>query len=456
MSKTQELGVEPIGKLLFKYSVPAIIAMMVNAIYNVVDRIFIGQFAGENALAGLTIAFPIMMLALAFASLIGSGASSIMSIKLGKGDMEGASKTFGNSITLGIITTVLLLLVLYPNTNFFLNLFGGKAELLPFASSYLKIILVGFVFQILSFILTGTIRLEGHPNLSMVSLLVGAVANIILDYVFIGVFKMGVQGAALATIVGQILSFIVIAVYYLRGKSILKYSLSDFKLDLKEVGRIISVGFTSFISTIGTSIASVFMNRALSVYGGTAAITSMGAISSLSTLFLMPMIGVQQGMQPIVGYNYGAKDRKRVNKTIIYSTIACTVFALIVFVAIRLFPTTLLSLFLDPTSSTISMAASGLKYTTMMLPILGLGFMGLAYFQSTAQSKKSILLGSLRQFILIIPIVLVLPMIYGLNGVWLTTPIADIISTILITIFLVKDMRRPYEKELGEEISIAS
>lgn len=447
MDKTKQLGTAPIGKLLTQYSVPAIIAMLVNAVYNIVDRIFIGQFAGESALAGLTLTFPLMILIVAFASLIGSGSASIMSIRLGKNDKEGASQIFGNALTLGALITVLLLAVCYPNMKSFLALLGADSILLPYASNYMNIIMIGFVFQMSSFVLSSSVRIEGYPMLSMISMLVGAITNIILDYVFIGIFNWGVQGAAIATVTGQVLGLLVLLAFYLRKKSILSIRKEIFIPKYKEIKSIVSVGFTTFLSSIGTSVAAVFLNRSLITYGGNAAITAMGAMSSLATLFIMPMIGIQQGMQPIVGYNHGSKQKERVNKTLILSIIASSVFAIVVFIALQLFPESFLSMFLSKESSTMAIAITGLRYNILMLPFLSIGYIGTSYFQAVAKSKEAIILGSLRQFILLIPLVSILPRIFGLTGVWLATPVADAITILVTSILLIREVKRPYKIE---------
>ncbi|WFD10207.1 MATE family efflux transporter [Tepidibacter hydrothermalis] len=448
MDKTKQLGTEPIGKLLTQYSVPAIIAMIVNAVYNIIDRIFIAQYAGESALAGLTVTFPIMMLIIAFASLIGSGSASIMAIKLGKNDKEGVSQTFGNSLTLGSIVAVLFMIVCYPNMNFVLSLLGANSSLLSYAADYMNIILIGFIFQMTSFVLSSSVRIEGNPMLSMTSMLVGAITNIILDYVFIGVLSWGVKGAAIATVAGQILGFLVLLSFYMRKRSILLITKENFIPKFEEIKDIVSVGFTSFLSTIGASVASVFLNRSLITYGGNAAITAIGAISSLSTLFLMPMIGIQQGMQPIISYNHGSMFKDRVNKTLLLSVVVSSLFAVIVFICLQLYPEAFMSMFLSKESSTMQVAVTGLRYYILMLPGLGIGFIGSAYFQAIAKSKEAIILGSLRQFILLIPLVIILPKLFGLTGVWLSTPVADAITILATAVLLIKDIRTPYEKVL--------
>lgn len=441
MDKTKQLGEKPIGKLLASYSIPAVIAMLVNAIYNVVDRMFIGQYAGEAALAGLTVVFPIMMIIFAFASLIGAGGASLLAIRFGEKDEKGANHVFGNTLSFGLIVTALTLGIIYVNLDGLLSIFGASADVLSYATTYMHIILGGFIFQMVGFILNSSVRTEGKPLLSMTAMIGSALTNIVLDYLFIAILGMGVAGAAYATIIGQFVGLFMLVSYYLRGQSQLKLTIKDFIPDSKVISQIISIGFATFISTLGTSIAMSFINRSLGVYGGMAAITSMGAINSLYTFFIMPIMGITQGMQPIIGYNHGAKLRERVILTLQYGMGIGIGFSVFVFALLQLFPTTFVGLFLDPTSETMSIAINGLKIFIAMLPLLSINLMGVAYFQATAQGKISMWLGMLRQFIFLIPIVLVLPKYMGLNGVWLATPIADAFAILVTGIVLYRDIK---------------
>lgn len=442
MNKTNELGSKPIGQLLAQYSIPAVVAMLVNAIYNVVDRIFIGQYAGENALAGLTMAFPIMLMIFAFASLIGIGGSSLLSIRFGEKDQEGANHVFGNTLSFGLLITTITLISIFLNLQGLLRLFGATDEILNYGTIYMQIILGGFIFQMLSFILNSAVRTEGQPLFSMFAMMTSAIVNIIFDYLFIAILDMGVAGAAYATILGQFSGLCILLSYYLRGKSSLKLKLNHLIPDLKVITSIVSIGFATFISTVGTSVAMAFMNRGLADYGGAAAITSMGAINSLYTFFIMPIMGMTQGMQPIIGYNHGANDRSRVNKTLTYGLAIGVLFSSTVFVLLQLFPTTFISLFLEPGSDTIAIAVNGLRIFILMLPLLSVNLMGVAYYQSTAQGRTSMFLSSLRQFIFLIPLVLILPLFFGLNGVWFATAIADGLAILTTAIILFKDLRR--------------
>ncbi|NLW12560.1 MAG: MATE family efflux transporter, partial [Clostridiaceae bacterium] len=292
MDKTNELGTRSIGRLLASYSIPAVIAMLVNAVYNVVDRVFIGRAEGENALAGLTIVFPVMMIIFAFSGLTGIGGTSLLAISLGERNHKKASRVFGNTISLSLIITGLLLFILFINLDNWLRFFGSDSDTHVYARDYLAIILAGFVFQMMSFIFGNFIRTEGKPYMSMSVMLISAISNIILDYILIIEAGMGVKGAALGTIISQFIGFVIYLQYYLRGRSYVRVKVSDFKPDFKMGAKIISIGFSNFIATIGTSIAMTFFNRELLRYGGTAGVTSMGAVNSLYTFFVMPIIGI--------------------------------------------------------------------------------------------------------------------------------------------------------------------
>ncbi len=452
--KTKELGTKSITKLLIQFSVPAVIAMLVNAVYNIVDRIFVGQYVGENALAGLTISFPLMMLIFAFAGLVGIGGAALMSIRFGEKDIRGVSHVFGNMLSLGTIITGITLFLIFLNLDNLLILFGATPEILTPASSYMGIILGGFIFQMLSFSLNGAVRTEGRPILSMTAMLVSGVTNIILDYIFIAIFHWGVEGAAYATIIGQFIGFLILSSFYLRGKSSLRLIAKDFIPDKKVMIAIFSIGFASLITTLGTSVAMTFLNRGLSTYGGVAAITSMGAINSLYTLFIMPIMGLQQGMQPIIGYNHGANLPKRVHETLKKGLIVAISFSCVVFLALEIFPTLFISMFLDPTSATIEIAAKGLRIFIIMLPLLSINLLGVGFFQSIAKGSISIALGLLRQFVLLVPIVLILPRFMGLTGVWAATPVADGLAILFTSIVLIKNIKTENKdkKEATDEV----
>jgi putative MATE family efflux protein len=442
MDKTAELGTKPIGALLAQYSIPAVIAMVVNAIYNVVDRVFIGQFAGEEALAGLTIAFPVMMILFSFANLIGIGGAALISIKLGEKDEKAASKVFGNTLGLGILVMATILLAISTNLQFILGLFGADPGVLDYASVYLRIIFLGSVFQMLSFILNCTVRTEGRPLLSMVAMISSALTNIILDFFFISILGWGVAGAAYATIAGQFVGLGILASFYLRGKSHLHLSVKDFALQGSILIQIVTIGFATFLSTVGTSLAMLFINRGLSTYGGVAAVTAMGVVNSLYTFFIMPVMGITQGLMPIIGYNHGARQKDRVSKTLRLGILIGIVFSTLVFLSMELFPTVFIKMFLEPGSPTIAVTKNGLRIFLLMLPLLSINLIGVAYFQAIGKGRVSIALGMLRQFLFLLPLLFVLPPLMGLNGVWAATPIADGFAIMVTFIVLLVSRRK--------------
>jgi len=448
MDKTAELGTKPIGPLLAQYSIPAVIAMVVNAIYNVVDRIFIGQFVGEEALAGLTIAFPIMMIIFAFANLVGIGSSSLLSIKLGQKDEKGASKVFGNTLGFALIITVVVLVVVFTNLHSLLSLFGATSEVMDYAATYMRIILAGFIFQMISFILSSTVRTEGQPLLSMIAMIYSALTNIVLDFLFISVMDWGVAGAAYATIAGQFVGFLLLVSFYLRGKSHLHLTMKDFALKGKILVQIITIGFATFLTTVGSSIAMLFINRELSTYGGVVAITAMGVINSLYTFFLMPIIGITQGIMPIIGYNHGAKQKDRVSKTLRLGIFISIAFSTVVFLLMQLFPTIFIRMFLEPDSPTIEVTKNGLRIFILMLPFLSVNLIGVAYFQAIGKGKVSVVLGMLRQILFLLPLLYVLPPLWSLNGVWVASPIADGLAILVTFVVLLVARERNASMEM--------
>ena len=454
MGKTKELETKSIGSLLAQYSIPAVIAMIVNAIYNVVDRIFIGNYVGEAALAGLTIVFPLMMVIFAFAGLVGAGGAALMSIKLGEKNVKDASKVFGNSLGLSIIITGLTLVSIFFNLENLLYFFGAKSEFYVYAESYMSIILGGFIFQMVSFTLNSAVRTEGKPILSMIAMMASAISNITLDYILIVRFNMGVKGAAYATIAGQFVGLAILSSFYLRGKSGLAFKIRDLIPEWENVKEIFTIGFATFIGTLGNSIAATILNRSLGQYGGIEAITAMGAINSLYTFFIMPVMGIQQGMQPIVGYNYGANKMHRVFTTLKYALGVAIGFSLVVFLILETFPATFIGMFIDSNSPTMAIAIDGLRVYILMLPGLSINLLGIAFFQSTAKGKQSMYLSLLRQFIFLIPIILILPLLFGLKGVWLATPIADGLAILVTLIALIYNYRK--HNGIKEEVSYIS
>jgi putative MATE family efflux protein len=447
MDRTLELGNEKIWKLLIKYSVPAVIGTMVNAIYNIVDRMFIGKFAGEDSLAALTIAFPVMMIIFAFATLISVGNAALLSIRFGEHDRKGANHVFCNSLSLMAIIMISIIALVFINFDAILSIFGADAAVLGEAKKYLRIILLGNVFQSYSFLFNGTARTEGHPRLSMMAMASSAVTNIILDYVFVVLLKWGVEGAAFATIIGMFVGLGIFIVYFLRGGSSLSITKKDMIPDMKVIKKIFSIGVAAFMGTVGTSVSMTILNRSLAIYGGTAAIASMGAINSLFTLVIMPLFGIQDGMQPIIGYNYGAGKIHRSYKTLKTGIMVGMIFSIFMFIMMQLFPKTFIGMFLNRGSETFEVAVNGFRLYILSLPILCINLMGITFFQATDNGRTSAILGMLRPFLILIPILIILPPIAGLAGVWLSVPMADFLAIIITVVALVINYNKVNKKK---------
>ncbi|MBC5997874.1 MATE family efflux transporter [Romboutsia ilealis] len=443
MNKSQQiLGTESIGKLLIKYSVPAIIGMMVNALYNVVDRMFIGNIPGVGpmAITGLGVTMPIMTIILAFGMLVGIGATTNISIKLGQGKREEAEHIVGNSITLALIIGVILTVVGTIFSDSILKVFGASESTLIYAKSYMNIILLGTVFSISAMVFNNIIRGDGNPKLSAIIMAVGCATNIVLDAVLIFGFNMGIQGAALATITSQGLTAIWGLSYYLKGKSNLKFKKSSLKLDMNIVKMIFAIGSAPFAMQLATSLVQVISNNALRAYGSDLAIGAMATISSIVMIFLMPSFGLVQGMQPIVGFNYGAKNYDRAIKTFKLSLLASSVFFIVGALLIQFVPQVLVGMFnRDP--QLMDITVNGLRKYSFALPIIGISIVGTNYIQSSGKAKVAMVLSLLRQVIILIPMILILPKFLGLNGVWFAQPTADIIASTITAIVLIKEIR---------------
>ncbi len=442
MQGNQELGTQPVGRLLLKYSIPGVVAMLVSAIYNVLDRVFIGRFSGEDALAGLTVAFPIMMLTFAFANLIGVGGSALIAIRFGERDQRGAEKVFGNTVTAMIGVGVLVSLTGIVFLNPILKVFGAEGNILAPAHDFLFIILLATPFQFLSFTLAAVVRTEGKPRLSMASMITSVLVNLVLATVLVAWLRLGVRGAATATAIGQVCGLLVLLPHYLGGKSLLKPKRADWVPDLRLLGGICAVGSSSFLGQLGVGVSMGILTNSLLSHGGVAAVTAMGAINSLFTLFIMPIFGIQQGLGPIVGYNHGAGKPERAQRTLYLATGAAIAVASVVFLLLELFPGAFMSLFIAADSATMPVAIKGLRIYVAMLPVVGINLMGSAFFQSVAKARIAIFLGLGRQFLFLIPAVLLLPLLFGLTGTWVSVPVADALSVIVTVFFLLRYFRQ--------------
>lgn len=448
------LGEEKMSKLLMKLSLPATIGMLVNALYNIVDTIFIGYGAGPLAIGGLTVSFPIQMLIMAIAQMIGIGAASAISRNLGAGDKEKADYFAGNSYSLILILSIIFVGISITFLDPLLKLFGASATLLPYARDYMSIIFYGSVFFSFAVASNNLIRAEGNAMVSMVSMLVGTVLNIILDPIFIFVFDMGIKGAALATILSQFVTFLYIIRYMYSGKSMLNIKPHHMILKLELVKEIVTVGLPAFVRQVGGSLLAIVLNNSLIFYGGDLALSAYGVINRVIMFIFMPMFGVVQGLQPIAGFNYGAKKYTRVSEVITLSIKILVVYATVGTAIALLFTQQIFVIFTnDPT--VMSIGVSALRIIVIGLPVVGIQIISAAVYQSLGKAKPALVLSMLRQLILFIPIVLILPRIGGLGliGIWMTYPISDILSTIISAFMIKAEMKKFNYQETNMEAS---
>lgn len=439
MSHNEHLRTESVGKLLLRFSIPAIVGMMVQALYNVVDRIYIGSL-GPLPMTGIGLSMPMMALMMGFSMLVGIGSASRISIRLGEGKEEEANRILGNAFVLLILimgaVTILGLTFKTP----LLKLFGASDATFEYANQYLTIILLGGIFQGLGFGLNNSIRSEGNPKTAMYTMLIGAISNIILDPIFIFVFDMGIQGAALATIISQLFNTIWVIRYFRSNNSRLKLKVSNMKLDPKIVLSIASIGMSPFFMQVAASVVTVISNNALATNGGDIAIGAMTVINSLAMFFLMPIFGINQGSQPIIGFNYGAKEYKRVKRALTLAILAATSVSTLGFIMTQFFTVPMIKLFnSDP--ELIEVATVGMQTFLKMLPIIGFQIVSSNYFQAVGKAQKSMFMALLRQVILLIPLFLILPQFFGLMGVWYAGPTADFIASIVTGLFLFAELK---------------
>lgn len=453
MDHSRQLGEEKIVKLLLKFSIPAIIGMLVNALYNVVDRIFIGNGVGSLGIAGITIAFPLMLIIMASGMLIGLGANSLVSIRLGQGRRDEAELIMGNALTLLILISVVITAIGLIFLEPLLKAMGASETVLPYARDYASIILWGTLFQSIGFGMNNFIRAEGQPKIAMVTMLIGAVLNTILDPLFIFVFHWGIKGAALATILSQMVSALWVLYHFFGGRSSLKIHMRNLRLDRGSVGRIMALGSAPFAMQAAAGLLNVIMNRSLTIYGGDVAVSSMGVVNSVAILFLMPIFGINQGVQPILGYNYGAKNHDRVREALKLGILSATAIVAFGFIVTQLYSREIVSFFNPRDPELIAFGSQAIRIYLAFLPVIGFQIVASNYFQAVGKPKHAMLLSLSRQVMILIPALLILPRFFGVTGILYAGPLSDLISSGITGVFIAREL-----KHLGNstEINILS
>lgn len=437
------LGSDKIGKLLLQFSIPATIGMLVNALYNIVDRIFIGRAEGLKSmgLAALTVSFPIMMIMMGLALMFGAGGAALFSIKLGEKDREGAAKILGNGIFMILLTSFLFMIVALLLLQPLLRLFGASDLVMPYAIEYMSIILYASVLQGPAVGCNHFMRADGSPKSAMISMFIGAGFNIVFDYILIFQFHMGMTGAALATIGGQGLSALWGLSYFMTKRSNIRLKFKNMVPESKLIRRIAVAGLPSFFNQVSTSFINIVLNNSLGRYGGDTAISVMGAVTSMQQLMVMPIVGINHGSQPIIGYNRGAGQYKRIRETLLKAMLAATAIVVLGFLVTRLYPESLIRLF----GKEREFINIGTRFVTIwfsFLPVVGFQMIGALYFQAVGKPKVSLVLTMTRQLLFLVPAVVLLSYFYGLDGILYAGPLADGLSFLVTAIFVIFELER--------------
>ena len=425
-----ELGTERIGKLLTQYAVPAIIAMTASSLYNMVDSIFIGHGVGPLAISGLAVTFPLMNLAAAFGSLVGVGASTLISVKLGQKDYDTAHKILGNVVVLNLLIGIVFTIVTLAFLDPILYFFGASEATLPYARDYMVTILLGNVVTHMYLGLNSVLRSAGHPQKAMLATIFTVVVNTILDPVFIYGFGWGIRGAAIATILAQILSLIWLFKIFCNKNEVLHFHRGIYRLKRVLVENIIGIGLAPFFMNVASCFIVILIN----------AIGAFGIVNRISFLFVMIVMGLNQGMQPIAGYNFGAKQYHRVNQVMKLTVIAATLITTTGFLVGELMPKLAVSAFTND-ETLINISAQGLRIVVMFFPIIGFQMVTSNFFQSIGMARKAIILSLSRQVLILIPCLIILPMFWDAKGVWLSMPISDAAASIIAAIMLYKQFQ---------------
>ncbi|MBN1133651.1 MAG: MATE family efflux transporter [Methanosarcinaceae archaeon] len=442
--KSDFLGEESVKKLLLKLSAPAIAGLLVHALYNVVDTFFVGIAYGDlavQAIGGLTIAFPIQLLIMSVTITIGTGGASIISRALGAKDIHRAKKALGNVFFLSLIIGVLSLLFCFFDLEPALKLFGATPGIMPYANDYIQIIIAGAIFTIFSLSFQNIIRAEGNARFAMNVMLLGAGINILLDPIFIFGLGMGVRGAAIATVISQALSAVLVLDYFTKGKSSVPLNYGMLRLDNKILKEIASIGIGPFILQASSSFSMLLVNVVLALYGGDVAIAVYGLIIRLFSFVFMPILGVSFGLQPVVGYNYGAAKFGRVIESVKLSIVATTAIGLAGSMVMYLFPEKLLSVF-SSDQDLLNVGVSAIHIFVLGIPLIGVNVIGATIFQALGRAQQSFVLSIARTILFLIPLLLILPRFYSLNGIWAAFPISDFLAFSVSSLLLLMENKK--------------
>lgn len=432
-TEVKKLGTEPVGRLLMQYAVPAVVAMTASSLYNIVDRIFIGHIGtgseGALALSGLAVTFPLMNLSAAFGAMVGVGGSTLISIKLGQRDYPTAERVLGNVVTLNVIVGLLLAVFGIVFIDSLLYFFGASVQSEPYARDYMVVILLGNVVTHLYLGLNSVLRASGHPTAAMMATIATVVVNCLLDPLFIFTLDMGIRGAAIATILAQVFSLVFVWVLLSRKSEVVRLRSGIYALRQRIVKNILGIGLSPFCMQLCACLVVILINKGLQRHGGDMGVAAFGIVNGITFLFVMVVMGITQGMQPIAGFNYGAQNFDRVNQVLRYSILYATVVMCVSFIICEFFPNLPISLFTEDETLT-ALSISGMRIIVSMHPLVGFQIVVGNFFQSIGMARKSIFLSVSRQLLFLIPFLLVFPNLWGTDGVWLSIAASDLISVL--------------------------
>jgi putative MATE family efflux protein len=449
---SKELGTENIGKLLIKQSVPASIGFLIMSIYSIVDTIYVGRWIGPLAIGAITVVMPITFLISSIGMAIGVGGASMISRALGSNDRKKALKTFGNMVNATLHFAVILVVLGFIFDEEILGLFGGKGDLLPFAKDYFLVLLYGVPFLAWAMMSNNVIRAQGRPKVAMLVMVIPAVINIILDPVLIIGFDMGLAGAAWATSISYIISAVYTMMFFLRGNGEIRFILKYFKIDFGIIREIFSIGSITLARQGSISVLIVVLNQTLYNFAGEMGISVYGIVNRVMMFAVFPVIGIVQGFLPIAGYNYGAGNSRRVRKSINTSIKYATILATLTLVIIVSFSDYIVQAFTTD-EVLIKESSYALIYVFMMSPLIAVQMVGSGYFQAIGKALPALLLTLTKQGFFLIPLVLILPLFFGVSGIWYSFPIADISSALVTWIFLQKEIKAHLSIKSNEIVS---
>ncbi len=448
-----ELGTEKIGRLLKQYALPAIIAQTAASLYNMVDSIFIGQGVGPLAISGLAVTFPLMNLSTAFGTLVGAGAAVMLSVLLGQKNYKAANKVLGNVVSLNIIIGLIFMAVSLIFIDPILYFFGASENTLPYAKEYITIILIGNVITHVYFGLNAAMRSSGFPKKAMALTIFTVVFNTILDPIFIFVFDMGIAGAAWATVLAQTVAMIIVLKHFSDKERAFHFERGIFRLDMRVAKDSLAIGMGPFLMNAAACLVTLFINQQLRDYSGDLGIGAYGICNRLIFMFIMICMGLNQGMQPIAGYNYGAKQYSRVKEVFWMTAKLGTIVTCICFIIGMFFPRVAVGIFTHD-EALMEMASHGLRILVIGFPIVGFQMIGTNFFQCLGMVKKSVLLSLSRQILFLLPLLYVLPLWHGASGVWMSFPVSDVLSAALTAILLRRLFKKFNRLQDGQESSI--